>query len=174
MLDGSLIFDGTVAATGSVTGTSISASATTQASLNVIDLLVARDLGADHPLTIHIIPTVAFTTTNSATLTIELDVSSDSTTWYSTQISEPAIPASQIIQGAPIWRPTLDPNQILNATSGVLKAPGRYLRLLYTVGTGVFTAAHNMMFAYIAPREDRNQFTVYKNNYSALVATGEI
>lgn len=176
MIDSQLIFDGTLPTTGvgsPVTGVAITASATTQASTNVIDLLAARDLGADEPLGLHVfVTTTNASTTNSATLTIDFQVSSAAAGTYYSLLTTPLYAASQLIAGAPLFRYALPLNQLQNAVAGVLNAPGRYLRLLYTVGTGVFT--NLSVFSYISPRQDRQEFTVYKNNYTVATTTSEI
>lgn len=174
MIDAQLIFDGTLTQGGGITGTQITASATTQASTNVIDLGSARDLGATEPLGLHVVTTVAFATTNAATLQISLQVCATSNGTYLTILNSPVYAVGDLVAGAPIWRYALPLNQALNDTTGTLKSPGRFLRLLYTVGTGVFTAASNLVFAYINPRLDRFELTTYASNYSANVYSGEL
>src|ERR1700749_962229 len=136
MLDLSLVFDGTFTGTPAVaTGVAITNS---RASTNILDLLVARDVGAGEDLSLHVLVNPAFTTTNSATLEIDFQVSPDTTSGdFVTIMSSPVYPAAQLIAGSPLFRYRLPVNQLLNATAGVLAAPGRYLRLNYNVGTGV-------------------------------------
>lgn len=165
MLDLSQIFDGTPPNTGV-------AITTTRVSTNVLDLLVARDVGADEPLGIHVAVMAAFTSTVSTTLTIDFEVCDTVGGTYLNILSSPVIPKAQLIVGAPIFRYALPVNQILNATAGILKAPGRYIRLNYTVATGPFDTGS--VFSYLTPRQDRNAYYTYPNNYTAAVAAGEI
>jgi hypothetical protein len=79
---------------------------------------------------------------------------------------------AQLIVGAPIFRYAVPVNQVLNATAGILKTPGRYMRLNYTIATGPMLTG--TMFSYLTPRLDRNSFTVYPANYTAYVAAGEL
>lgn len=170
MIDSSLIFDGTINSTapGGVTGVAITSTAD---STNTLDLLVGRDMGAGDLLGIHIDITQAFTTTNSATLQIQFEVSADNSTFYQVDLS-PVYPAAQLIAGAPLFRQGWPLNQLLNAAAGILKAPGRYYKLNYIVGTGVFSAGK--VFSYVNPAMDRQQVYNYANNYTAYVATGEV
>lgn len=168
MIDAQYILDGTLNSGGGVTGTAITV---TRDSTNVIDLLAARDVGVDAELGIHMMVTEAFTAAGAATLQIELETSADNITYYSLLSSE-AYPKAQLIIGAPVFRYAVPLNQLLNATAGVLKAPGRYLKLVYTVATGPMTAGK--VFAWLGPNEDRNQFTVYPGNYTAAVTAGEV
>lgn len=173
MLDQNLIFDGTLnATTGVPAGVAITASATTVASTNILDLLVARDLGVDDYAELHVDVTVAFTTTNSATLSVAFQTCATTNGTYVTLLQSVAYPAAQLIAGAPIFRYAVPLNQELNSTAGILAAPGRYLRMLYTVGTGVFTTGS--VFTYLNAGHDRQQFWVPPNNYTAYVAPSEI
>lgn len=178
MIDVSTIFDGTISAgpiasigstASSVTGIAVTA---TRVSTNIIDWLTGRDVGAEEPLGLHVDITAAFTTTNSATLQISYQVCDTTNGTYLDLILCPPIPAAQLIIGAPLFRFALPVNQILNATAGILKVPGRYAQLNYTVGTGVFSAGK--VFSYINPRLDRNAYYSYPNNYTVAVAAGEI
>jgi hypothetical protein len=172
MIDSSLIFDGTI--TGDPpTPVAITANAATQASTNIIDWLVGRDVGAGEDLGVHIDIMTAFTTTNSATLNIALQVCATTNGSYITILQGVgAIPAAQLIVGAPLFRYVIPVNQILNATAGVLGAPKRYMQLLYTVGTGVFSAG--AVFSYLTPRRDRTEYYSYPNNYTASVVAGQL
>lgn len=169
MLDATQLFDGTISASGVPAGVAITSS---RVSTNVLDLLVGRDIGADEPIGIHVDVTAAFTTTNSATLQIDFEVCDTAGGSYLALTYSPVIPAAQLIIGAPVFRVALPVNQILNATAGILNAPGRYIRLNYTVGTGVFSLGS--VFSYINPRPDRNAYYSYPKNYTAFVASGEI
>lgn len=178
MLDASLIFDGTVSAgplasigstASQVTGIGITNS---RVSTNIIDWLTGRDVGASEPLGLHVDITQAFTTTNSATLQISYQVCDTTNGSYLDLILCPPTPVAQLILGAPIFRYALPVNQILNATAGVLKTPGRYAQLSYTVGTGVFTLGK--VFSYLTPRLDRSAYYTYPNAYTVNTAAGEL
>jgi hypothetical protein len=84
----------------------------------------------------------------------------------------PVMPVAQLIAGAPIFRYTLDPNQVLNATAGVLKAPGRYLALQYTIAGSAETTGY--VFSYMTPNLDRNVYYSYPIGYTAKTTTSEI
>jgi len=165
MLDATQIFDGTLPSTGV-------AITTTRVSTNVLDLLVARDVGASEPLGIHVDVLATFTSTVSTTLTVDFEVCDTEGGTYLNILSSPVIPKAQLIAGTSIFRYALPVNQVLNAVAGILKAPGRYIRLNYTVATGPFDTG--TVFAYLTPRMDRNAFYTYPKNYTAAVAAGEI
>lgn len=139
IIDGALLFDSAHA---------ITASAGTEASTNVIDLLNARDMGiGDTPALKLLVQTIAaFTTTNAGVLTAALQGSTDNTT-YTTMIQSQAaltpgnLTAGQRILDVDIPRPA--PGQALP----------RYLRMLYTVGVGVFSAG-SVTAAILLDRQD--------------------
>lgn len=124
ILDANLLLDTAAAITTSTNST------------NIIDLGVARDMGIgdDDQITPKIMCLVqtAFTTTNSGTLQVGVQGSTDNTTW-DTYVSSPAYAAAALTQGARL----LDIDMPRPAAG---KALPRYLRLSYTVGTGVFSA----------------------------------
>ncbi len=165
MIDITQIFDGTPPATGI-------AITTTRQSTNVLDLLAARDVGADEPLGIHVLCTATFTSTVSTTLTVSYEVCDTAGGSYLTLLQTPPIPKAQLIAGEEIFRVALPVNQVLNAVAGVLNAPGQFIALRYTVATGPFDLG--AVFAYINPRPDRNAFTAYAPAYTTAIAAGEI
>jgi len=165
MLDATQLFDGVLPSTGT-------AITTTRQSLNVLDLLTARDIGADDPIGIHVQCQAAFTSTVSTTLTVSFEVCDTAGGSYLTLLQTPPIPKAQLIAGAQLFAVVLPRNQFLNATSGILTAPGRYIALRYTVATGPFDTGSVM--AWINPRADRNTFYAYPKAYTAYVAAGEI
>lgn len=164
MLDFTQILDGTPPNTGA-------AITVTRVSTNTLDLLVARDVGAAEPLGVHCQVLTAFTAAGAATMRIDLEVSADNVTFFSI-LESPLVPVAQLIIGCPIFRYAVPVNQVLNATAGVLKAPGRYLRLNYTIATGPMLTG--TIFSYITPRLDRGAFYAYPANYTAYVAAGEL
>lgn len=154
MLDITQIFDGTPPNTGA-------AITVTRASTNVLDLLVARDLGAGEILGLHVAVMQNFV--GGTSLQVSFQVSPDTTDGdFVDLIQSPVIPIAQLVVGTPIFRYVLPLNQLLNATAGVLKAPGRYIRLHYTV-VGTFSAGTVM--SYLTPAEDRQEYWTYPNNY---------
>lgn len=172
MIDSTLIFDGSVT-TDPPTPVAITASATTQASTNIIDWLSGRDVGAGEPLAVHVDIMTAFTTTNSATLNMSLQVCATTNGAFLTILQGVgAVAAAQLIVGAPLFRYAIPVNQILNATAGILKTPGRYMQILYSVGTGVFSTG--AIFSYITPRQDRSAYTSYPIGYTAGVVAGQL
>lgn len=175
MIDTSLVFDGTVSAgpiasvgsqTSQSTGVAIT---TTRVSTNIIDWLTSRDPGAGQPLAIHCQVLVALTGGTSLVITYQVCATTNGT--YLDLISSPVIPAAQLIAGAPIFRYALPLNQVLNATAGILAAPGRYAQLKYTV-VGTFSAG--TIFSYITPINDRTQYFTYPNAYDVNIGAGEI
>lgn len=123
ILDGLLLFD-TAALVNTV-----------RASTNVIDLLNARDIGVgDNPaMKVMVVVTTSFTTTNSATLMIQAQGSTDNTT-YTTYAESRAYAAADLVAGNPLgnidW-PVIGPADPLP----------RYLRLNYVTGPNVGTSA---------------------------------
>lgn len=166
MIDGSQIFDGTLGSNGVPVGAALT---TTRVSTNVLDLLVGRDLGADEPLGLHV--NVLTALTGATSLQIDAEVCATVGGSYVAIILSPVIPVAQLIVGAPIFRYALPVNQVLNATAGILNAPGRYLRLNYTI-VGTFGAG--TIFSYINPRQDRPAYYTYPNNYTAYASPGEV
>lgn len=159
MLDIQQVFDGTFTGSPAVpTGAAITV---TRPSTNVLDMLVARDMGAGDLLGIHVNVMQAFATLTS--LTIEFQVSAAAGSGFVTILTSMAIPVAQLIVGAPIFRYGVPLNQVLNATAGVLAAPGRYMRLNYTVTGSDATAGS--VFSYINPVMDRVQTYIYPENY---------
>lgn len=140
-MDGLLLFDSAAA---------ITASATTVASTNVIDLVNARDMGIGDPaLKIRVQPTVAFATTNSATLSVQVQGSTDNTT-FTTMVSSVAGLTGgnlQTTDAIDLFLPRIGPDQALP----------RYLRLLYTVATGVFSLGSVTSFIVL----DRQDYINY-------------
>jgi len=158
MLDSTLIFDGTLPSTGvAVTATRVST--------NVIDVLTARDVGAGNMLQFVVDVTTTFTTTNSATLQVQFETCSTAGGSYIPLLLSPVIAASNLIAGVRPLAFILPRNQFNNETAGVLQPPGQFLRLTYTVGTGVFSAG--AVFAYLNPSPDVNTYYNYPNNYVA-------
>ncbi len=164
MLDITQIFDG-------VPPNTPSNITTTRVSTNTLDMLIGRELGASEPLGLFVDVLTTFTAGGAATLRIDFEVSADNTTFYSI-LESPLIPVADLIAGVSIFRYAWPSNQALNETTGVPKFPGRYYRLNYTVATGpMLTGA---VFAYAAPRLDRQVFYAPARNYTAYVAAGEI
>jgi len=168
MIDQQLIFDGTFAGVPlAPVGVAITAS---RVSSNVLDFLTGRDMGADEPLGIHVIITEAFATLTS--LVVNLEVCDTVGGSYLNILSSPVLPVAQLVANTEIFRYAFPVNQLLNAVAGVLKTPGRFARLNYTVGGS--SATTGKVFAYLNPRPDRNAFYSYPKNYTAATAAGEL
>jgi hypothetical protein len=165
MYDATQIFDGTPPNTG----VAIIAS---RASTNIIDLLVARDVGAgmDTPLGVHVLLTQAFA--GATSLQISFQTCATATGTFVTLLQSPVYPVAQLIAGAPLFRYAVPLNQLLNATAGVLAPPGRFLQLFYTVAGGPFTSG--AIFSYLGVEADRSEFYAYPSNYVAATAAGEV
>jgi hypothetical protein len=134
---------------------------TSAASDNIVDLLAARDLGIGDSPAVQVIASVntAFATTNSGTLQLQFQGSTDSTTW-TTYVETPAIAAASLaatrqLAGFDLPRPV--PGAALP----------RYYRLNYVVGTGTFTAGKVDAWLGIG-RADQVQ---YARNYDASYPT---
>lgn len=164
MLDASLIFDGTL---NPSTGVAVTA---TRQSTNVLDLLVGRDLGVGAILGIHVHVLEAFATLTS--LTVSLEVCDTAGGTYLTLMASGAIPAAQLIAGSVIFRMDVPPNQVLNAIAGILKTPGRFLALRYTVAGA--NATTGKVFSYLTPTLDRQAYNSYPAGYAVAIAPGEL
>lgn len=157
MIDLSQVLDGTL---GPTAGAAVTV---TRVSTNVIDWLTGRDLGAGAILGIHVDILQTFTAAGAATLTVDAEVCDTVGGAYLQVLSTPALPVAQLIAGVSVFKVGLPVNQLLNSVAGVLKAPGRFLRLGYTVATGPFTAG--TLFSYLTPILDRDTYYSYPGNY---------
>lgn len=166
MLDVTQILDGTLNPTA---GTAVTV---TRVSTNVIDWLTGRDMGAGEILGIHVDILQTFTAGGAATLTVDAEVCDTVGGTYLNILTTPAIPVAQLVAGTSIMRYGFPVNQVLNAVAGVLKAPGRFFRLAYTVATGPMTAGTVM--AYLTPELDRDVYYSYPANYTAATTSGEL
>lgn len=163
MLDFAQIFDGTPPNTGvAVTATRVST--------NVIDWLTGRDMGAANPLAIHVLVTETFATATSLQVSYEVCDTVGGT--YLPLALSPVMLLANLVAGHEIFRVALPVNQPNNAVAGVLKTPGQYARLRYTVGGSDATAGK--VFAWVSPLLDRDQYTTYPGNYTVAIAAGEI
>lgn len=164
MIDLTQVLDGTLSPTA---GAAITAS---RVSTNVIDWLVGRDMGAGALLGIHVDILQTFATLTS--LTVDAEVCDTVGGTYLNILTTPAIPAAQLIAGSSIMRYVFPLNQVLNATAGILKAPGRFFRLSYTVAGTNATAG--TVFSYLTPVMDRDQYYTYPGNYVAATTAAEV
>lgn len=162
MIDISQVLDGTPPNTGV-------AVTTTRASTNTIDLLAARDVGVPNPLGIHVVVTEAFV--GGTSVVVEQQVCATEGGTFLTLNRSAVILTANLTAGQEIYRVPIVMNQANNQSAGVLNAPGRYFRLLYTV-VGTFTAG--AVFAYVNPNMDRNAFYAYPANYTVYVDPDEI
>lgn len=179
MIDISFIWDGTLSSTGVPTGVALT---TTANSTNVLDVIgsnsvgntnatlgFGRDLGAGAPLELRVDIPVTFT--GGTSLQIDFQCSQSAGSGYKSLLLSNVYPLAQLIAGSPIFRYRWPLNQLLNASSGVLGAPGRYYRFVYTI---VGTMTGGTIFTYLSAEDDRRQFMAYPNNYVANVTAGEI
>lgn len=155
MIDSSLLFEGSVAASGVVSGTAITVS---RVSTNVLDMLANRDVGIFPGLAVSFDIVQAFTAAGAATLVIDYQTSADNATFV-TIFSSPAYPVANLTVGANIFR--VDVPRMNYPDIGT---PNRYHRLNYTVATGPMTAG--AVVAYLGPSQDIRGFTVYPRNYN--------
>lgn len=155
MIDLSLVFDGTFASSGAPTGAALTV---TRASTNVIDMLSARDVGADGMLEVHVQVLTAFTAAGAATLQIAYQTSPDNVTFVDLLLS-PLLPVANLVLGVGIFRVYVPVIQQLDSGT-----PNRYHRLNYTVATGPMTAG--ALVAYMTGGNDRQSQTYYPANYA--------
>lgn len=122
----------------------------TEVSTNVIDLLNARDMGIgdDPALKIACFVTTAFSSTDSATLTVQAQGSTDNST-YTTYAESRAFSAADLTIGAKLF-PIDWPHRSVTALP-------RYLRLAYAISTLHFTpgALTSML---VLDRQDATQY----------------
>lgn len=166
MLDVTQILDGTLNPTAGAAVT------VTRVSTNVIDWLTGRDMGAGEILGIHVDILQTFTAAGAATLVVNAEVCDTVGGTYLNILSSPVIPVAQLIAGSSIFRYGFPVNQVLNAVAGILKTPGRFFRLAYTVATGPMTAG--TLMAYLTPELDRDVYYSYPANYTAATTSGEL
>jgi len=160
MIDASYLFDGSISGS-TLTGSAITV---TRDSTNILDLLAARDIGADNELGLFVHVSQAFTAAGAATMTIDYQTCATVGGTYKSLLLSNSYGKADLIVGAPVFRYALPMNQALNSTSGVVAAPGRYVKLVYTVGTGPMTAG--AVVAWIAPINDRVQYQTYAGNFT--------
>jgi hypothetical protein len=135
-----------------------SAVTVTRVSTNVLDMGVARDMGAGdgHPVPqLTIITDGLFAAAGAATLQVQIQGSVDNATWFT--IAESGSPGYSIAQlnSGTIFRidlPVSAPNPI-----------PRYYRLNYIVGTGPFTAGSLQAYLNLG----RDDIFTYAKNYVA-------
>lgn len=130
-------------------GHQISASAGTEASTNVLDYSTFRDMGIGDGPALKILCQVVttFTSTNAATLTAELQGSTDNSTFTTMVSSLPAaLTGGNLTAGTRLLEMDL-PRPVKG------QAVPRYLRILYTVGTGVFSVG-NVTAGLVLDRQD--------------------
>ncbi len=146
ILDSSLEFD--------PAGTAIT---TDQTSTNIIDLVDARDMGiGDAPsLKVLTLVSTAFTTTDAATLQVQFQGSTDTTTW-TTYAESAALAATVLTAGRQIF-----PIDVPRPPPGA--ALPQYLRLNYIEATGTFDTG--ALGAWLVIGRDDNP--IYPKNYTA-------
>lgn len=146
MLDSQLLFSNNQAITGSA------------ASTNVIDQLVARDIGVGGEIMLQVYCTQTFLTLTS--LQIALQGSPDNLNWYDF-LDTPVIPVADLVTGTHLWKVTFPPRGWLLPS----QTPVEYYRLNYTVAGSNATAGK--ITAYLSAANDQDNFYAYPNNYTA-------
>ncbi len=133
----------------------------TAVSDNIVDLLNARDMGIGDSPAVQVIASVntAFVTTNSGTLQLQFQGSTDSSTW-TTYMETPAIAAANLTAAHHLFA-----NDVPRVPYNV--ALPRYYRLNYVVGTGTFTAGKVDAWLGIG----RSDLVSYPKNYDASYST---
>jgi len=137
---------------------------TTVASTNVLDMLIARDIGVGNTQEINIYVTEAAVSAGGATLQCVLQTSPTAGgggTFYDVLLS-PVMAVADLTLGSHIFQVPLprlwQPNE---------KSHGmpQYLRMNYVIGTSTFSAL--AVTAYLASDLDRQAYFTYPRNYSA-------
>lgn len=146
ILDKSLEFD--------PAGTAIT---TDQASTNIINLVNARDMGIGDAPSLKVLcsVTTSFNTTDAATLRVEFQGSTDSTTW-TTYAQSAALASATLTAGRQVF-----PIDVPRPPPGA--ALPQYLRLYYNEETGTFTAGALGAWLVIG----RDDVVAYPKNYTA-------
>lgn len=113
--------------------------ATAAPSTNTIDFSQARDFGnTEHFRVFAMFGTLPASATAGATLTVDVQISTDAATWETLE-SFPAIPIAELTQLEPF---------LVRAKPAVSNAPYRYMRLQYTASAvltaGAITAGINL------------------------------
>lgn len=153
MIDANLQFSNNQLATGF-----------TAVSTNVVDMLVARDIGVASPLMCGVFVTTAFTSGGAGTLQISWQGSVDNVTFFDLLFSPVFALSSLILFRDGLWKfaiPPKDPN-LVGADN--LPRPARYYRLNYINATAVFTAG--AVNSFITSWQDMDQFTGYARGYT--------
>ena len=147
LLDADLLLDSASAITSSA------------ASANTIDLSEQRDMGIgdDPALKLLCLVDTAFTSTNSATLQVLFQGSTDNSTW-DTYAESPAYAAAALVAGARLFD-----TDVPRPAAG--KSMPRYQRLYYAVGTGVFSTG-SVTSAIVLGRDDEPAGGAYPSGFT--------
>jgi len=137
---------------------------TDAASTNILDLVDARDMGIGDDPAIKVLCLVetAFTTdsTNASTLTVQFQVSTDSTSW-TTLTQTPALLAASLA----------DKNKIFPidfpALPSYVSALPQYVRLYYDVGVAAFATGKLSTYMVLG----RDDIINYPKNYNSSYPT---
>lgn len=151
IMDGLLMFDGTPAASGAPTPSSLAIAPGSQASANVIDLGTQRDLGVDAEMKVLVQVVEAFA--GGTSLQVFLQGSTDNSA-YTTMAESRAYPTAELTAGTRLLAIALP------RPAGSQAIP-RYLRLNYTVA-GTMTAGTVIAGLVL----DRHDSPVYPSNIS--------
>ena len=128
----------------------------TAVSTNVLDMLVARDIGADEPLMLEVRAGNA-NFAGGTSLQAVWQGSFDNATFFDLLLS-PVIVLANLTAGVPIMKVAVPPRGF-NATG---RAPCRYFRMNYVI-VGTMTAGS--VYAYLTATPDQDQFYAYNRNY---------
>lgn len=132
----------------------------TAASTNVLDLLIARDIGVGDTQEINVYTVAAFTSGGTPTLQVSLQGSVDNATFYDINMS-PVIAMSALVAGTHIFAVPMA--RLFQPNMQAVGMP-RYIRLNYVVASGPFTGG--TINAWIGADLDRQAYYTYPRNYT--------
>ena len=134
---------------------------TTAPSTNVIDMLVARDVGVGGMLLVTVYVTTALAGGTSLQVTLQGSVTAGGAGTYYDILLSPVIVTAALVQGAHIFQTYMP--RLFQPNMKAIGMP-QYYRLNYTI-VGTYTSGN--VTAYVTADEDIAQYYTYPRNYTA-------